>query len=77
MNLLDARLGPPPMLRTLLRINSVGFPIIKINSSSIQQKKPAFAGFFTGCPTWIRTKIDGFKGRCPAIGRSGNTRGIF
>lgn len=27
---------------------------------------------FKICPTWIRTKIEGFKGLCPAIRRSGN-----
>ena len=26
---------------------------------------------FKRCPTWIRTMIDGFKGHCPAIRRSG------
>ncbi len=31
----------------------------------------------SGCGTWTRTMIDGFKGRCPTIRRSRNNAKLY
>lgn len=49
-----------PLLSLRLRVNKC---------FSANKKQPVQGLFFVGCFTWIRTKINGVRVRCPTIRR--------
>ena len=44
--------------------------VLTIDLSNTKKPRNAAFYFHVGSGAWIRTKIDGFKGHCPAIRRS-------